>query len=161
MSEQLETKKIFTESDYKKIESICNRFLFRNLKPRHLEDLIQFCCLKYFENGCAGNIIWFCIDYCRLNGIGKRSKLGSMAIENSLSIDYPGSEDTDSLSMYLIDNQQVHDEVNECLNTVENIYGYIEELLVDLSLTKDCKSWALEHYQIKKKWLQPQALRQV
>lgn len=65
--------------------AIYNR-LYRVHHDRHLEDCTSFAVIKWLEG--VRNYDWIVADYCRLNGLSKRAKVGSFALERASKNSY-------------------------------------------------------------------------
>lgn len=53
------------------------------MHSRHLEDLVQHLAMDWIVKNGKFNWEWSYFDYCRINGLGKRGKMGARPIENS------------------------------------------------------------------------------
>jgi len=136
------------EFDYDLIKAVCTRFLFKDLKEKHLEDLIQWVAMKHWENGCRSNLKWLCIDYCRINGIGKRAKLTAKTLECATLVGFEGSDDEDSGDNgFLLNLGSVKDFKDQ--EDSQDIEGILEEFLAPINLNEEVLKWAIKTYSKK------------
>ena len=140
---------------YEKISKFCANFLFKNLHERHLEDLVQFVAMKYYESDYRGNWSWYCSDYSRINGLNNssRSKLGAIALERSLSIEAPSKNYDAENSHYLLDQESLirFTKEEKRTNETDNLKGILEVFLTPLSIKKETLNWILNTYKVKMK----------
>jgi hypothetical protein len=132
--------------DYDLIQRYCHKFLIGALKEKHLEDMIQFVALKFWEKECYANLEWLCLDYLRENGIGKGATKKSSILENATMVGLQGDEDSDVkengflLDKAVIDNHQDQD---DRLTT----QGILEEFFQPLGLKQETMKWVTNNYQ--------------
>lgn len=134
------------EFNFDLVKGYCTRFLIPDLRNKHLEDLIQHVALRYFENGNSGNLEWYCLHYCRENGIGKYARKGSIALEVATYVGLQEDENEDSKENgFLFDRAaaQQHEDRKDPLTTE----GIMEEFLEPLGLETETLKWVLKTYQ--------------
>lgn len=134
-------------SKYNLITSLCKKYLIKKYHDRHLEDCIQYICMKFLEG--RTNIYWNVIDYCRENGISLISKMSAKTLESSLSIDAPSFDSEDeSNSEYLLNDkaQEIFVEFNKLIYQEDSLRGTIEEFLVPLNLNSEVLKWTINNY---------------
>lgn len=142
----MESKK--PDFNYDLVVGTCTRFLIIPLRERHLEDLIQYVSLKYWESGCRGNLVWMCIDYCRKNGIGKHAKLSAKTLECATFVGLGKDENEDQKENQFLFDQYAAEKDEPDAPTAE---GILEEFLKDLNLKTETMRWVLKNYQYNPK----------
>ena len=136
------------EFNYDLIRGYCTRFLFKHLHDRHLEDLIQFVAMKFWEKECRANLEWLCLDYLRKNGLGKNAKMGAKTLENSTFVGLSSDESDDvKENNFLLEKFAAENEEPEAIDC----QGIVEEFLSDLKLKQETMKWVLRNYRYNPK----------
>lgn len=137
------------EFDYDLVKRLVFTYLWKSHHERHLEDCVQYCALAWLEG--RTNVQWTVIDYCRINGIGDRGKVGARALEHATLVGLATDENEDNKENgFLLDIGAIQKHEEELEKEIKqdacNILGRLEEFLRPINLKEETLKWALRNY---------------